>query len=243
MKRLITSFSLVVALFATSATASVQDAIERTYKVINAYQKGDEVWANSGTAWKLYGRYVVTNKHVALGCGSSVCIRRLYDHLGGVHEFRVVGVSYKVDVAVLESLTDLPGRSPKFNLDRPLKGDSVYSIGYPGGKFKVSDKCIIKEIGLLSIFNDYHQILTNCYVVGGASGSALYDAHGEIVGLVYAMGYHEETIVDGNLDNAKLDHNKQYSIPADIFTPEIKFILENPSVIEGTGSTYKGIGA
>lgn len=234
-KGLVLAITLIILVLTINAAKSdpISDASDRSLKVVMIYPKGDKKYLVTGTAWKWFDRYAITNKHVALGCGGSkVCIRKMVDTFGGIHNFRVVGVSPKADVAVLESDSTLPGKDPRINTSDLLKGEPLFSVGFPGGVFKVSSSCSFVDYIMLSIFDTYNHLYANCFVKGGASGSALYNGLGEVVGLVFASGVDTDDI-DQSTGKARRMENVQYSVPASIFLPEAEFILRNPSVIQG----------
>jgi S1-C subfamily serine protease len=226
----------VITIAATANAASRSPAIERNFKVTTKFvvqeRDGKYLYGSTGTAWKVYGRYLVTNKHVALGCAAArVCSQTVTDHTGKVHIVRVVGVSYDYDIAVFESLDDIPGTDPTFDLALPTAGQGVFAVGFPEGIFRVSDKCTVVDGLVVGILDIPTSSSFNCYIRGGSSGSAVYaDGTDHVVGLVFA---------------ASRDNTIGYFIPSSIVFNEVKFIIENPSVIQKPAADvqnfYEGI--
>lgn len=237
--KIITAISILISLAAAHTLADVarlkQEGAERTFKVHLIYEDAKGVVGVTGTAWKSHGRYLVTNKHVALACaGHTPCLRRLTDNSGNKYEFNVIGVSSNSDVAVLEATTDIPGSEPDFAAEPPVIGEEVYSIGYPKGKFRVSDSCQFKGTFFFSIRDLDPVYMTDCYAVGGASGSALYNAQGQIIALVYASGV--------DISTGERLANVQYSIPLYAVKREVASIIEKGSVIQGMRDyEYQGL--
>lgn len=219
----------MVLIFSNAFADTKKDSIERAFMVRLEYPAGKPGWGISsyGTAWKLYDRYLVTNKHVALACaGSKICNKTLVDIDGHEYPFEVFGVSYNFDVAIIKALTAIPGKDAIISSRPTSLGQSVYSIGFPKEVFTESTNCNIKEY-----LED--GTVTDCFVNPGASGSALYNNSSEVIGLVFAQGLDPNSIVNGDYSKARRLEHVQYSIPSTILIQEIDLILKGPSVIEG----------
>ena len=126
--------------------------------------------------------YVLTNKHVVRGCGA-VKVR-----LGGSEgrPARVRALDPDDDLALLE--TSLPqGPSVSFRDDPAVRpGDDIVAVGYPlsgllADQVNVSTGTVNALAGL---YNDLHVLQMSAPVQPGSSGGALFDASGNVVGVV-----------------------------------------------------------
>ena len=125
---------------------------------------------------------VLTNKHVVRGC-AAVKVRMA----GG--ESRVAAVralDQDDDLALLE--TRLPqGPAASFRDDPAVRpGDDVVAVGYPlngllADQVNVSTGTVNALAGL---YNDLHVLQMSAPVQPGSSGGALFDASGNVVGVV-----------------------------------------------------------
>ena len=125
---------------------------------------------------------MLTNKHVVRGCGS-VKVRIS----GG--ESRIASVralDADDDLALIE--TRLPnGPSASFRDDPAVRpGDDIVAVGYPlngllADQVNVSTGSVNALAGL---YNDLHVLQMSAPVQPGSSGGALFDASGNVVGVV-----------------------------------------------------------
>jgi uncharacterized protein len=125
---------------------------------------------------------VLTNKHVVRGC-AAVKVRMA----GG--ESRVAAVralDQDDDLALLE--TRLPqGPAVSFRDDPAVRpGDDIVAVGYPlngllADQVNVSTGTVNALAGL---YNDLHVLQMSAPVQPGSSGGALFDASGNVVGVV-----------------------------------------------------------
>lgn len=125
---------------------------------------------------------VLTNKHVVRGC-AAVKVRMA----GGESRVAVVrALDQDDDLALLE--TRLPeGPAVSFRDDPAVRpGDDVVAVGYPlngllADQVNVSTGTVNALAGL---YNDLHVLQMSAPVQPGSSGGALFDASGNVVGVV-----------------------------------------------------------
>lgn len=126
--------------------------------------------------------YVLTNKHVVRGC-SDVRVR-----LGGndSRPARVRALDQDDDLALVE--TRLPdGPAASFRDDPAIRpGDDIVAVGFPlsgllADQVNVSTGSVNALAGL---YNDLHVLQMSAPVQPGSSGGALFDASGNVVGVV-----------------------------------------------------------
>ena len=126
--------------------------------------------------------YVLTNKHVVRGC-SEVKVR-----VGGseARTATVRALDRDDDLALLE--TRLPSGASVTFRDEPAvrPGDDVVAVGFPlngllADQVNVSTGSVNALAGL---YNDLHVLQMSAPVQPGSSGGALFDASGNVVGVV-----------------------------------------------------------
>lgn len=126
--------------------------------------------------------YVLTNKHVVRGCAAvKVRIAGGDSHTAVVH-----ALDPDDDLALLE--TRLPkGPTVTFREDPAVRpGDDIVAVGYPlngllADQVNVSTGTVNALAGL---YNDLHVLQMSAPVQPGSSGGALFDASGNVVGVV-----------------------------------------------------------
>ena len=130
--------------------------------------------------------FVVTNNHVVEGC-NSVYIA-LND--GSVHLASVWATDAKTDLAVLKLSTDKKLNAAVFaDRKKVIKGEAAVIIGNPTGELKgsVTSGIISHESRTLSIGGYVMTLIqTDASVNPGNSGGGLFNAYGELVGIVNA---------------------------------------------------------
>ena len=126
--------------------------------------------------------YVLTNKHVVRGC-AAVKVRMAGAEARAA---TVRALDQDDDLALLE--TSLPqGPAISFRDDPAVRpGDDVVAVGYPlngllADQVNVSTGTVNALAGL---YNDLHVLQMSAPVQPGSSGGALFDASGNVVGVV-----------------------------------------------------------
>lgn len=207
---------------ATPAPSDILDAPEiyrrnRNSVVELTADKGDCV--GSGTGMVLPGGYVLTNAHVVFSKEKENAIRvQAADSLIGVtadkrrFAFDIVYADVRRDMALIVS-DDLAAPAITFADGDVTIGEKVYAIGNSKGQ----GICILD--GIVSdrerFISGERYIMYSAPTVGGNSGGPLFNAHGEVIGMV-TLGQK-----DGSLMN--------YAIP----TPVLKAFLREAEEKEG----------
>ena len=168
---------------------------------------------------------VVTNAHVAAGARYAIIVfangtSTLYQRLG---------IDYKVDLALLEPVTQLEKPTAYFEwaaLERPAAGTWVAALGYPGGPrgdaapmFTVGQVIDGKGLANVNGFLDYSDaIRTNVPIYSGNSGGPLVDLQGRLVGINGAVDMAPAITSDSEYGVGSL------TIPAAIVTKRIRHL-------------------
>ena len=126
--------------------------------------------------------YVVTNKHVVRAC------RRVQVRVGEstLHEAQVVAVDPDDDLALLKIEAALPGSVVFRGKPAVRAGEDVVATGYPlSGLLADEVNVTVGTISALAgMRNDKHVLQMTAPVQPGSSGGPLFDASGQLVGVV-----------------------------------------------------------
>ena len=165
--------------------------------------------------------YILTNYHVVSGA-TSITVST-YD--GTNYDAKVVGFDESNDVAVLkieaEGLTPVViGDSDKLNV-----GDEVVAIGNPLGELTFSEtsgiiSALDREV-TISQGSTMDLIQTDCAINSGNSGGALFNMHGEVIGITNAKYSSSSSSSTASVDNIG------FAIPMNHVYNIVKSIIEN----------------
>ena len=165
--------------------------------------------------------YILTNYHVVSGA-TSITVST-YD--GTNYDAKVVGYDESNDVAVLkieaEGLTPVViGDSDKLNV-----GDEVVAIGNPLGELTFSEtsgiiSALDREV-TISQGSTMDLIQTDCAINSGNSGGALFNMHGEVIGITNAKYSSSSSSSTASVDNIG------FAIPMNHVYNIVKSIIEN----------------
>ena len=185
--------------------------------------------------------YILTNYHVVQGADSVTV--STYD--GTKYDARIIGFDESNDVAVLK--IDAEGLTPVVigNSDNLNVGDSVVAIGNPLGELTFSltsgtVSALDREVTMSSGIS-MELIQTDCAINSGNSGGALFNMHGEVVGITNAK-YSGSSGSGASIDNIAfaIPINDVYSIVTSIIE---KGYIEKPyigvSVLDVSDETQK----
>ena len=185
--------------------------------------------------------YILTNYHVVQGADSVTV--STYD--GTKYDAKIIGFDESNDVAVLK--IDAEGLTPVVigNSDQLNVGDSVVAIGNPLGELTFSltsgtVSALDREVTMSSGIN-MELIQTDCAINSGNSGGALFNMHGEVVGITNAK-YSGSSGSGASIDNIAfaIPINDVYSIVTSIIE---KGYIEKPyigvSVLDVSDETQK----
>ena len=185
--------------------------------------------------------YILTNYHVVQGADSVTV--STYD--GTKYDARIIGFDESNDVAVLK--IDAEGLTPVVigNSDQLNVGDSVVAIGNPLGELTFSltsgtVSALDREVTMSSGIS-MELIQTDCAINSGNSGGALFNMHGEVVGITNAK-YSGSSGSGASIDNIAfaIPINDVYGIVTSIIE---KGYIEKPyigvSVLDVSDETQK----
>jgi hypothetical protein len=99
----------------------------------------------------------------------------------------VVGIDPGTDVALVQTVTPLSGRSLAFAADDPRVGDEIAAIGFPRGEPLAFNTGTVNGVGRKAVIGDFprHDLLEiDAAVTHGNSGGPVIRADGAVVGLV-----------------------------------------------------------
>lgn len=159
------------------ATASVADASAMTSDV----ESGSYTSSGSGFVVAHDG-LILTNKHVVRGCDAL----RVRGDSGTAIPARVVALDASDDLALLEA-DGASWQPANFRAGpQPRPGDDVVALGYPlNGLLADQVNVTVGTINALAgMYNDQHQLQMDAPVQPGSSGGPLFDASGNVVGIV-----------------------------------------------------------
>lgn len=185
--------------------------------------------------------YILTNYHVVQGADSVTV--STYD--GTKYDAKIIGFDESNDVAVLK--IDAEGLTPVVigDSDQLNVGDSVVAIGNPLGELTFSltsgtVSALDREVTMSSGIS-MELIQTDCAINSGNSGGALFNMHGEVVGITNAK-YSGSSGSGASIDNIAfaIPINDVYSIVTSIIE---KGYIEKPyigvSVLDVSDETQK----
>ena len=169
--------------------------------------------------------YILTNYHVIDGY-DTVTVATYDDD---TYEATVVGYDESNDIAVLK--IDAEGLSPVTlgDSDSLRVGETVYAIGNPlgeltfsltGGIVSALSRNIQTEAG-----NSMSLIQTDCAINSGNSGGALFNTHGEVIGITNAK-YSASSSQEAEIDNIG------FAIPINSVKRIVSSIIENGYVLK-----------
>ena len=185
--------------------------------------------------------YILTNYHVVQGADSVTV--STYD--GTKYDAKIIGFDESNDVAVLK--IDAEGLTPVVigNSDQLNVGDSVVAIGNPLGELTFSltsgtVSALDREVTMSSGIG-MELIQTDCAINSGNSGGALFNMHGEVVGITNAK-YSGSSGSGASIDNIAfaIPINDVYSIVTSIIeTGYIEKPYIGVSVLDVSDETQK----
>lgn len=199
--------------------ANVQSTVGITTSVTTNYWGYQTTSAASGSGFILSSDgYILTNFHV-IENSNSITVA-CYD--GSSYDAKLVGYDESNDIAVLK--VEASGLSPVIlgSSDKMNVGDSVVAIGNPLGELTFSltagtVSALDRQI-TMSGGGSMTLIQTDCAINSGNSGGALFNLHGEVVGITNAK-------YSSSSSGASID-NIGFAIPIDDVRGIIESIIE-----------------
>lgn len=137
---------------------------------------------STGSGFAVDATTLITNKHVV--ADSAELQVSTYD--GRDIDVTAASTASIADLALVRTAEELPSY-PELAEDDPVRGDVVTVVGYPqGGTLTVTQGQVIGTATDPLNENLGEVLVTNVPVEPGSSGSAVLDAEGRVVGVVYA---------------------------------------------------------
>jgi S1-C subfamily serine protease len=191
----------IILLMAMSCTESLQDQISKVSRSIKQVkvvittenQKDDHVF--SGTTFAIYsdskGTYLITSAHIIINMDILITpkkdINYLYEDADGKrYSVKIVYIDLVKDLALLYTTNKI--KAIELSDEPPVIGSKLYYAGFPfGGLFGtvVSDGIVGSVSGACSkLGKDMFCFLASIKVGKGSSGSPVFNAKGELVGIV-----------------------------------------------------------
>lgn len=145
----------------------------------------------TGSGFAIDSHTLVTNRHVV--SNSSQLELNTYD--GRDVEVTAAQSAILADLAIVRTETALPAH-PKLADRDPQVGEEITIIGYPkGGQLELSTGVILGTVPDPLEEHDDPVFVTDALVERGSSGSAVLDADGQVIGVVYAKNSAGQTFL------------------------------------------------
>ena len=137
---------------------------------------------STGSGFAIDAVTLITNKHVV--ADSADLQVSTYD--GRDIDVTAASTATIADLAVVRTAAELPSY-PELAVADPVAGDPVSVVGYPqGGRLTVTTGTVIGSTTDPLNENLGEVLVTDAQVEPGSSGSAVLNADGQVVGVVYA---------------------------------------------------------
>jgi len=167
-----------VPLIAGGSVVGFGDAERRTVRVRNIRCVG----LGTGTGFAIDAHTIITNRHVVSGLREL----ELTTHDGRDIGVESVVIAAQADLAIVTT-TDALETTAQLRDEDPVFGELVRIVGFPeGGRMTVSTGTV-RAFTIDPENAEFGRVVvTDAQVLPGNSGSALLDADGAIIGVVYA---------------------------------------------------------
>ena len=186
------------------------DAVERAVVRVRNVRCGSGIATGSGFA--VDEHTLITNEHVVTGAAELQV--STYD--GQELSVRAAAISTIADLAVVRTEQPLPAHVP-LAAEQPGRGEAVSVIGFPLGRRMTTSRGTVLGLAEDPLGAMAEQVLvTDAPVEHGSSGSAVLDADGEVVGVVYAGAVEggQSFAVPVSVLAALLDGNTEEAAPS-----------------------------
>lgn len=186
---LCSSLLLVASLYSDeSLVKNVEKVNYNTVSIVNDPNNLEKSSGGTGIVINKKNKtYVLTNNHVVEGLKNKLFIFKVNEQSKLIVNTKVLAVSKKIDVAVLECAIDLSSctKSTEFEFDNKCikKGMDVFYYGDFAHWGKYGDLAVTR--GILS-YNTGEHLICQLTVLPGCSGGGMYDMNGKCIGMVAA---------------------------------------------------------
>ncbi len=137
---------------------------------------------STGSGFAIDATTLITNKHVV----SDAAELQVSTYDGRDIAVSAASSASIADLAVVRTEAELPAY-PELAVTDPVRGDRITVVGYPqGGRLTVTSGQVIGATTDPLNENLGEVLVTDAPVEPGSSGSAVLDAEGRVVGVVYA---------------------------------------------------------
>jgi len=144
---------------------------------------------STGSGFAVDERTLITNRHVV--ADSAELQLSTYD--GRDITATTASTAELADLAIVRTTDELPA-VPELAVDDPRPGDDVTVVGYPqGGRLTVTSGRVLGATTDPLNENLGEVLVTDAPVEPGSSGSAVLDADGRVVGVVYAKNTRDQS--------------------------------------------------
>jgi S1-C subfamily serine protease len=146
---------------------------------------------STGTGFAIDDHTIVTNRHVIEGMALLQ---------GSTHDGRDITFDHAVmatfaDLAIITTREALPSAG-ELSDTNPQIGDRITVVGFPsGGQMTRTEGTILHKQADPLYVNLGEIIISDVFVEPGSSGSAVIDAEGRVVGVVYAKSENDLTFI------------------------------------------------
>lgn len=146
---------------------------------------------STGSGFAIDETTLITNKHVV----SDSADLQISTYDGRDIAVTAASTAALADLAIVRTAEPLPAY-PEFADSDPQRGDAVTVIGYPqGGALTVTSGRVIGETTDPLNTNLEVVLVTDAPVEPGSSGSAVLDAEGRVIGVVYAKNASDQSYI------------------------------------------------
>lgn len=190
-----------------TAQASAERYMQLSMHMVKILAAAPDGRINSGTGVQLDEKHVITNCHV-VGAAQNVIVAR--GSSGMPAQARSVDARH--DLCLL-SIAQPMAQPVEVSSSRTLKiGDEVHAMGFSGGK------ALSMSVGRVTALHDMDNasvIETDAQFQQGASGGALFDAEGRLVGVLtfFIPGMKRHFAVPTEWMQAGLDNSRDVELP------------------------------
>jgi hypothetical protein len=154
--------------------------------------------------------YVITNRHVVSGC-RAVGVRA---DSSRAYQARVIALHPKNDLAVVRADGSF-GHAAAFRVGRPIRpGDDIVAVGFPLAGLLADEASVTTGSvnALAGIHNDPAVLQMSAPVQQGSSGGPLFDASGNVVGVVVTK-LNARVVAE---ETGDLPENVNFALKADV---------------------------